>query len=177
MQPSNVHTIYVNGTWAADKLMFLILSVVFTAVTVCGVCLSEIIRTIKRILHQHLYGLGWRTLGSQALASKKTTQALRWNIPLLRDKLGYFPEPQLGRRGADPRTLWFRQFGATSLKAWASMNVLTRNAATTRYFSERWRSLGCTFTEFIRVCLLYMGVPYKYSVYQKKRWAEYWELE
>jgi len=157
--------------------MFLILSVVFTAVTLSGICLSERSRTTKRILHQHLYGVGWRTLGSQALASKKTMQALRWNIHLLRDKLGNFPEPQLRRRGTDPSTVWFRQVGAISLTAWASMNVLTRNAATTRYFSERWRSLDCTFTEFIRMCLLYLGVPYKYSVYRKKRWAEYWELE
>jgi len=156
--------------------MFLILSVVFTAVPVSGVCFSERSRTIKRILHQHLYGVGWCTLGSQALASKKTMQALRWNIPLLRDKFGCFPEPQLSR-GTDPRTVRFWQVGATSLTAWASMKLLTRNAATTRYFSEWWRSLDCTSTEFIRVCLLCLGVPYKYSIYQKKRWAEYWELE
>jgi len=117
--------------------MFLILSVVITVVTASGIYLSECSRTIKKVLHQYLYGVGWRTLGSQALTTKNTTQALRCNIPRLRDQLGNFPEPQLLRRGTDPRTVWFRSGGANSRTARTSMNEFKRNANTTRHFSER----------------------------------------
>jgi hypothetical protein len=132
LQPTKI---CVNGPLAADKLMFLILSVVRTAVTVSEGFLSE----YRRFLYQYLYGVGWRTLGSLAHTSKETTKALRLYIPLQRDEIGNFLEPQLRRLGTDPRTVWFRQGGATSRTAPASMNVLKRNAASTRYqyFSER----------------------------------------
>jgi hypothetical protein len=76
-------------------------------------------------------------LGLHALTSKMTTQVLRCLIPLLRDHFGNFPEQQLRRRGTDPRTTWFRQVGATSRMARASMNVVTRNAAPTRISRNR----------------------------------------
>jgi len=62
---------YIHGPSAADKIMFLILSVVLTAITASGVCPSECSKTIKRILYQHLYGV---TITSSNVQSNTTCQ-------------------------------------------------------------------------------------------------------